>query len=451
MHATTPTPDRMRRRVLSAGFLGTTIEYYDFFIYGTAAALVFPQIFFPTLGEAAGTAASFATFAVAFIARPIGGIAFGHIGDRFGRKTTLVSTLLIMGLATVAIGAIPSGETIGVAAPILLIALRFLQGLAIGGEWSSAALFVGEHAPAGKRALYGLSPTLGSSAGLLLSTLTFLITGWSMSAETFASWGWRVPFLLSAVLVAVGLWVRIGIVDTPVFLEAAERAKAEKKRKLPVAELFRHQAREVFLAAGSLLMWLAYFYMGAVYLINYGTTVLGFSRNTMLLINFVGILFNIVGSVVGAQLADRFGRRLVMGAANAVAVAWAFALFPLASSGDLFLMGLASAVSLFLVGIGSATSTALLPEQFRTSYRTTGTGIAHNLGSVVGGAIPPIIAAPLLAAYGSISLAIMLALLSAVALVSVLLLRETRGRSLHDEGDEPAAAVADPDTSPTTA
>jgi MFS family permease len=422
------------KRVLAAGFLGTTVEYYDFFIYGTAAALVFPKLFFPELGESAGVAASFATFGVAFFARPVGGILFGHIGDRVGRKTTLVATLILMGLATVAIGLLPTGKTIGIWAPILLVLLRFAQGLAVGGEWASAALFVGEYAPKEKRALYALSPTLGTSAGLLLSTLTFLITGYSMSTETFMDWGWRVPFLLSVVLVAVGLFVRLSIAETPIFREAMARADKIEASKAPLVQLFRNQFKETLLASGAVMMWLAFFYLGAVYLTNYCTTNLGFTRNTMLTINLIGVGFDIVGTIAGAVLADRLGRRAVMGFANGAAVVWAFCLFPVVNIGSELAVGIAVSVTLLLVGLACGPTTALIPEVFRTSYRSTGTGVAFNLGSVVAGAIPPILAAPLLAAYGPNGLGSMMALIAAVATVSVLLMRETAGLALHEAG-----------------
>jgi MFS family permease len=435
MTALPPTDPKTLRRVVGAGFLGTTIEYYDFFIYGTAAALVFPKVFFPALGAAAATTASFATFAVAFLARPFGGVVFGHLGDRVGRKATLVATLLIMGLSTVLIGVLPSGSTIGVAAPAILIALRFLQGLAVGGEWSSAALFVGEYAPPKKRGLYALAPTLGTSAGLLLSTLTFLVTGFSMSTETFLAWGWRIPFLLSIVLVLVGLWVRLGVADTPVFRAAQERAAAVEKAKLPLAELLRHQWKQMLLAAGAILFWQPFFTVGGVFLINYGTNAVGLSRNTMLTVNIVAILFNIAGSITGGRLADRIGRRNSMLVANAFGIPWAFALFPLADSGSPVLMALGISATLFFVGIASSTMTAYMPELFRTSYRSTGTGAAFNLGSAVGGAVPSIVAAPLLAGFGGIGVAVMLAGFALVATLSIVFLRETSGRSLH----EPAA------------
>lgn len=435
------------RRVVAASFMGTTIEYYDFFIYGTAAALVFPQIFFPALGAAAGTAASFATFGVAFLARPLGGLVFGQMGDRVGRKATLITTMLLMGAATVLIGLLPTGDAIGVLAPIALIVLRFLQGLAVGGEWSSAALFVVEHAPEGKRGFYSLAQTLGTTFGLLLATLTFLITGLTMSDGSFAAWGWRVPFLLSALLVAVGMWVRLGVTDTPVFKDALAKAKDAKVAKAPVRELFANQGREVALASGSVLMWLSFFYMGAVYLTNYGTAVLGLPRNTMLAIQFIAIAGCIAGQVVGARTSDRVGRRAILLAGNGAAVVWAFVLFPLVDTAVPWIVGLALTVTLFVVGLSNAATTVFLPETFRTSYRSTGTGVSFNIGSVIAGAVPPIIAAPILADFGSIGLSIMLAVLAAVAVVAVVFMRETSKSSLYDHDvDEAAPAPAPPVT-----
>lgn len=434
--ATATQPDqRTLRKVVLAGFLGTTVEYYDFFIYGTAAALVFAKVFFPTLGPAAGTAAAFGTFAVAFVARPLGGIVFGHIGDRVGRKATLVATMVLMGGATVGIGLLPTGQAIGIAAPILLIVLRFVQGLAVGGEWASAALFVTEYAPPKQRGLYALSPALGTSSGLLLSTLTFLITGALMSDETFLAWGWRIPFLLSIILVGVGLVVRLGVADTPVFREAMARAEKSEHTKAPLVSVFRNQPKELLLAAGTVLMWLSFFYFSAVYMTNYGTTVLGHSRTTMLTINLIGVVVDILGMVVGAYLADRIGRRIVMSGSAILALLLAFLVFPMANTGSVVMLGLVICAVLFVVGMASATTVALLPEIFHTEYRSTGTGTAFNLGSVVGGAIPPIIAAPLLAAYGSVALASMMAILALISAFSVLLLQETRQRQLHDHSN----------------
>src|SRR5690625_2381807 len=415
------------KRVVSASFIGTTVEYYDFFIYGTAAALVFPTLFFPALGGAAAVAASFATFGVAFIARPLGGLIFGHIGDKVGRKATLVATLTLMGVATVLIGLLPPGSAIGVWAPIALIVLRFAQGLAVGGEWASAALFVSEYAPKEKRAKYALAPALGTVAGLALSTFTFLITGFTMTDATFEAWGWRVPFLLSVILVVLGLWIRLGLADTPVFKEAMKRAEEKPVTKLPITQLFREQPKQVFIGAGTSVMWLGFFYIGAVYLTNYGTEILGFSRNEMLTVNMIGIFFCFVAIALGGLLADRTGRRPLVLWSGIAAVVWSFVMFSLANTGSLVLMTIAVSGTLFIVGMTVGPVTALMPEIFNTNYRSTGTGVAFNLGSLIGGAVPPIIAAPILAAVGSTGLSIMMAVIELVTVVAAIAFRETRG------------------------
>lgn len=433
--STASPPDKKTlRKVWSAGFIGTTVEYYEFFIYGTAAALVFPVIFFPELGAAAAVTMSFATFGVAFIARPLGGIVFGHIGDRVGRKTTLVMTLLLMGFATLMIGLLPDGRSIGVIAPILLVTLRFLQGLAVGGEWASAALFVGEYAPKGKRARYALGPALGTVTGLALSTITFLITGYTMTDETFQDWGWRVPFILSVILVGLGLWIRLSLADTPVFRAAEEKAaQSKKKDRLPISQLFSEQPKQVFIGAGVAVMWLGFFYIGSVYLTNYGTDILGFTRNEMLTSNLIGVFVCFLGILIGGLLADRTGRKPLIVSFSIAAAIWSFIMFPLANTGELIFMTIAVSVSLFIVGMTVGPVTALMPEIFNTRYRATGTGVAFNLGSVVGGAVPPIIAAPIFASAGSLGLSVMMAAIALISVVAGLAFRETRGRAMASD------------------
>jgi MFS family permease len=265
------------RRVAIASCVGTTIEFYDFFIYGTAAALVFPTVFFPALGPAAGTVASFATFAVAFFARPVGAVIFGHYGDRIGRKRTLISTLLLMGIATVLIGLLPGADTIGVAAPIILVTLRFAQGFAVGGEWAGATLLTAEYAPAGKRGRYGMYPQLGPAIAFGLSSGTFLITGLAMgdSDGAFLAYGWRIPFLLSILLVGVGLYMRLQIEETPAFKATQASAPTDAPRRLPFLEVLRSQPLQVLLAGGALTMQFAFFYMGTAYLTSYATNPAG--------------------------------------------------------------------------------------------------------------------------------------------------------------------------------
>ncbi len=298
-------------RVAVASAAGTTIEYYDFFIYGTAAALVFPAVFFPALGAAAGTIASFATFAVAFLARPLGAVLFGHYGDRLGRKKTLVSTLTIMGVSTVLIGLLPSASTIGVLAPILLIVLRFGQGLAVGGEWAGAVLLAAEYAPARKRGLYAAFPQMGPAFAFALSCATFLVTNLTLGdqSEAFMSYGWRIPFLLSGVLLVIGLYIRVKIAETPVFAAEKQELKAQAApRKLPVLEVFIKQPKEVLLAGGSLVMLFAFFYIGTAFLTSYGTSRsgLGLDRPTVLALGLVGSVFFAAGALASGWVSDHW-------------------------------------------------------------------------------------------------------------------------------------------------
>jgi MFS family permease len=428
------------RRVAGASFAGTTIEFYDFFIYGTASALVFAPVFFPALGPAAGTVAAFASFSVAFFFRPVGSILFGHLGDRLGRKRTLIYTLLLMGLSTFAIGLLPTAASIGAAAPIMLVVLRALQGLAVGGEWAGAALLTTEFAPDGKRGTYSMFPQLGPAIAFSLSSTTFLITALTMSAESFAAWGWRVPFLVSIVLVAVGLYVRLKIAETPVFKKALE---SNEPVKLPVADALRFQWREVLLAGGALTMVFGFFYTSTVYLTSYGGSakgvgVLGLSRPTVLTAGIVGGL--VFGAVVVATaiLSDRLGRRRVVLAGNLLAVVVGPLAFLIMQPGNAasFFIGLALLIG--VVGIPYGPAAAYLPEIFRTRYRYTGAGMGYSLAGILGGATPLLVAAPLTAAFGGIGIGLFLAVLGLLSTACVLALRETKDEVI----DAPALAPA---------
>ncbi len=423
----TATPHTPMRRVAVASCAGTTIEFYDFFIYGTAAALVFPTVFFPALGGAAGSVASFATFAVAFVARPLGAILFGHYGDRLGRKKTLISTLLLMGVATVLIGLLPSASTIGVAAPILLVVLRFAQGLAVGGEWAGATLLAAEYAPPERRGLYGVFPQTGPAIAFALSSATFLAVNLFVgeTSDAFVSWGWRVPFVLSALLVVVGLYVRLAVEETPMFREESTR------QRLPLLGAVTSQPREILVAAGALSMLFAFFYTGTAYLTSYGTTALGLSRADVLSLGLAASVVFGATIVVSGVYSDRVGRKRVLLLSTALSVPWALVLFPLMDTGSgwAFAAGLMGTLAIFGISYGPAG--ALLPEMFATRYRYTGAGMAYNLAGVIGGGTAPILATQLTESSGSGAVGLMLAGFGALSFVCALALPETRNRSME--------------------
>ena len=425
-------------RVAFASLVGTTIEFYDFFIYGTAAALVFESVFFPALGTAAGTAAAFATFGVAFVARPFGSILFGHFGDRLGRKKTLVSTLLLMGFATVAVGLLPSTESIGAAAPILLVALRICQGVAVGGEWAGATLLTAENAPRAKRGFYALFPQLGPSLAFMLSSGTFLVTTLAMSEASFAAWGWRIPFLISIVLVVVGLYVRLRIVESAVFTEAAA---GRRSTKLPIAAALTRQPREVLLGAGAVVMTFAFFYVSMTYQTSCGIVQLGLPLSTVLSIGIVAGGVFAVTTILGSSLSDRIGRRRMIMTANALAIPVALALFPILDLGTPLAFAVGMCLPLAVVGWAYGPVGALLPEIFATRYRYTGAGVAYNLAGVLGGAITPLVGAQLATSFGGTAIGVYLAGIGLVSLLSMVALRESKDNALSEAEAQPVAAA----------
>ncbi|MCE7010205.1 MHS family MFS transporter [Kibdelosporangium philippinense] len=425
---------RTMRRVAFASLTGTTIEFYDFFIYGTAAALVFNQIFFPALGAAAGTALAFATFGVAFVARPFGSILFGHFGDRIGRKRTLISTLLLMGIATVAVGLLPSTSAIGGLAPVLLVILRICQGLAVGGEWAGATLLAAENAPSNQRGKYALYPQLGPSLAFILASATFLDTSLSMSTASFLAWGWRIPFLASVLLVGLGLYVRLSIEETPVFRQAKPVS-----RRIPLVDVLGKQPKEIILGAGALTMLFAFFYIGVTYLTSYGTQQLQLSRPTVLVVGIVGGLCFAATTVVSAIYSDRVGRRKLMLLGNGMAVALGFVLFPIMDIGTAWSFGLGVCLALGVVGVAYGPAGALLPEIFATQYRYTGAGMAYNLAGVLGGAITPLLATQLASSFGSYSIGVYLSATGLLSLVCMLAIAESKDNQLTTQ-----PAVASP-------
>jgi MFS family permease len=418
------------RRVAAACLVGSAIEFYDFLIYGTAAALVFPTVFFPHLSPTLATIASLGTFASAFVSRPIGAATFGYFGDRLGRKKTLIVTLLLMAVATVSVGVVPSTAAIGTAAPLILIALRLLQGFAVGGEWAGSALLSAEHAPAGSRGRYGMFTLLGGGTAGVLSSLTFLGVNFSIgeNSPAFMEWGWRIPFLISAALIGIALYVRLRIDETPVFAE-------EKARNLvptaPIAELVHLQRREILLAAGSILGGFGFAYMGNTYLTVYAHSHLGYTRSFIWAVGALGGLASVVFVALSASLCDRVGRRPIMLLGWAGCVLWAAVVIPLMDSGKPALYAVAIVGMFAIAAIGSGPTGAFIPELFATRYRYSGSALAVNLAGVLGGALPPLVAGTLQATYGSWAVGPMLAILALASFVCTYLLPETKGTALQ--------------------
>ncbi|MGW2344083.1 MFS transporter [Streptomyces sp. NPDC001661] len=424
--AQAPEPESLRR-VAVASFIGTAIEFYDFYVYGTAAALVLNAAFFPNLTPINATLASFSTYAVAFAARPIGSLIFGHFGDRIGRKSVLVASLLLMGLSTAFVGLLPGYGTLGLWAPILLVLLRFLQGVGLGGEWGGAALLAVEHAPRGKRGLFAAFPQLGPSVGFFAATGIFWLLSESLSDEAFKSWGWRIPFLLSFLLVAVGLFVRLKISETPVFAKVMAEQEASRA---PALEVFKRHPKEILLGAGGMIIAYGLFYTATTYCLAYGTTTLGVPRSTMLAVSLVACLFLAAGTWLAATRSDAGGRRKMVLIGSCLAIVWGLALFPLMDTEKPVLIALALGGALFCMGVVYGPMGAYLPELFGAKVRYSGASFAYNLGGVLGGAVSPLIATRLQSALGSSSVGWYVSAMAVVSLLCVLALPETRERQL---------------------
>jgi metabolite-proton symporter len=414
------------RQILFASLIGTTIEYFDFYIYATAAVLVFPRLFFPPADPASATLASLATFGIAFVARPVGSAVFGHFGDRIGRKTTLVAALLTMGLSTVIIGLLPTYETIGLAAPALLALCRFGQGLGLGGEWGGAVLLAVENAPPGKRAWYGMFPQLGAPIGFFFSAGAFLaLTGWLTEGQ-FLAFGWRIPFVASAALVLVGLYVRLAIAETPVFREAAIR---EQRVRVPMVAVFRDHLGTLLLGVLIALATFVVFYLTTVFALSWGTTALGYSRESFLVIQLIAIVFFGLTVPLSAVLAER-GRRATLLWVTAGIGVFGFGMAPLLTAG---LPGAAAMmiIGLGLMGLSFGPLGTTLSELFPTAVRYTGSSLSFNLAGIFGASLAPYIATWLARNYGLEYVGYYLSGAAALTFIGLLAIRETKDRSLE--------------------
>jgi metabolite-proton symporter len=412
-------------QVLFASLIGTTIEFFDFYIYATAAVLVYPRLFFPKEDPASATLASLATFAIAFIARPFGSALFGHFGDRVGRKATLVAALLTMGISTVAIGLLPTYSKIGVVAPLLLALCRLGQGLGLGGEWGGAVLLAIENAPPGKRAWYGMFPQLGAPIGFLFSGGVFLLLSKWLTNEQFFAFGWRIPFLASAALVMVGLYVRLTITETPVFRDALHR---QERVRIPMLVVFRKYPRALLVGTLSSLATFVLFYLMTVFALSWGTTALGYNRNTFLLIQLFGILFFAAFIPISALLAERGRRRTLLWVTVTIG---AFGLI----MAPLFLAGTTGVIIMMVLGLSLMGFTygplgTLLSELFPTSVRYTGTSLTFNFAGIFGASLAPYIATWLARTYGLQYVGYYLAAAAILTLFGLLATHETKDTTL---------------------
>jgi metabolite-proton symporter len=422
-------PVNTARQVLFASLIGTTIEFFDFYIYATAAVIVFPRLFFPASDPASATLASLATFAIAFMARPIGSALFGHFGDRIGRKTTLVAALLTMGISTVLIGMLPTYDTIGVAAPILLALCRFGQGLGLGGEWGGAVLLAIENAPPGKRAWYGMFPQLGAPIGFFFSGGVFLVLSKWLTDDQFFSFGWRIPFLASAVLVLVGLYVRLTITETPIFQDALTRSA---RVKVPMFAVFRHYPRTLVVGIMSSLATFVLFYLMTVFALSWGTTALGYSREQFLIMQLFGILFFALTIPLSAILAERGRRSTLIGVTIGIAL-FGLVMAPMFVSGT-FGAVLTMAIGLSLMGLTYGPLGTVLSELFPTSVRYTGSSLTFNFAGIFGASLAPYIATWLAKTYGLQYVGYYLTAAACITLVGLMGIRETKDEDLTERG-----------------
>jgi MFS family permease len=426
------------QKVAFTALAGTSIEWYDFFLYGAAAALIFPTAFFGEVTPSTALILSLLTFAAGFIARPIGGIIFGHYGDRIGRKKTLVIALILMGVSSTLIGLLPTYAMIGVTAPILLTSLRFAQGLAIGGQWGGAMLLVTESAPSDKRGYYGAFAQAGAPVGVILANLAFIITSSLVSEESFYSWGWRIPFLASAILIGISMYIQLNLEDTKAFkeLEAMRggyKGNNEAVQRSPILEAIKKYPKRIALAAGAFLSIQVTFYILIAFLLAYGVSSAEISRDNMLAAVLIASAIMVPCQFIFSSYSDRHGRKGIFMAGAMLTGLWAFAIFPLVDTGNFWLIVLAITMGLIFVGMMYGPQAAFFTELFSTEVRYSGATLGYQFGAILGGAFAPTIAAFLWNNYGIFWVSVYIAFASLLTLFSVMALTETYQNNLSDE------------------
>ena len=427
------------RKVALTALAGTSIEWYDFFLYGAAAALVFPTAFFGEVPESTALILSLLTFAAGFIARPIGGIIFGHFGDKVGRKKTLVAALMLMGVASTLIGLLPTYAMIGVAAPILLTTLRFAQGLAIGGQWGGATLLVTESAPSNKRGYYGAYAQAGAPIGVILANLAFIATSALLSDDAFMSWGWRIPFLASAILIGISMYIQLTMEDTKAFRDLQNHQKLKDKveekpiQKSPVLEAIMKYPKRIALAAGAFLSIQVTFYILVAFLLAYGVKSADMSRDDMLVAVLIGSAIMVPIQFVFSSYSDRNGRKGIFMTGAILTAIWAFAIFPLVDTGNFWLIVIAVSFGLSFLAMMYGPQAAFFTELFSTEVRYSGATLGYQLGAIAGGAFAPTIAAKLWTDYDILWVSVYIAFASFLTLLSVMSLTETYKTDLNEK------------------